>query len=192
MINIIKRYDDFRKLEDLTENLRYHRERNIPIMESVFRIGSKSWIDLVNEARKSYISGDISIQEDDLFIITETLAGEIGIYESQEVFLDIPFVEEEINEAEYRGKKVKLNKPFRTPSGPKKFSVYTKNKSGNIVKVSFGQPGMRVNNADPKKARSFRKRMQCDNPGPKWKPRWWSCNIARYSKLLGLSSSRTW
>jgi hypothetical protein len=192
MSNIIKKYGDFKKLENLPEELRYHLEKNIPIMESVFRIGSQAWMDLVNEARDSYGKGEISLQGDDLFIITETLAGQIGVYEGQEVFLDIPFIEDEINEADYRGKNVKLNRPFRTPSGPRKFSVYTKNKSGNIVKVSFGQPGMKVNNADPKKARSFRKRMQCDNPGPKWKSRYWSCNVGRYAKLLGLSSSRPW
>ena len=52
--------------------------------------------------------------------------------------------------------------------------------------------GMRVNNDDPEKARSFQKRMRCDNPGPRWKPRWWACNVARYRKLLGIKSSRPW
>jgi hypothetical protein len=124
--------------------------------------------------------------------LRSTDAGRIGVYEGREVLLDIPFVDEEINEAEYRGKKVNLNKPFRTPSGPRKFAVYTKNDKGNVVKVGFGQPGMRVNNADPKKARSFRKRMRCDNPGPKWKAKYWACNVARYRKLLGIKSSNPW
>ena len=92
------------------------------------------------------------------------------------------------------GKKTnkRLNKPFRTPGGPRKFAVYTKNDKGNVVKVGFGQPGMRVNNNDPKKARSFQKRMQCDNPGPRWKAKWWSCNVARYRKLLNIKSSNPW
>ena len=51
---------------------------------------------------------------------------------------------------------------------------------------------MKVNNADKKKAYSFRKRMGCDNPGPKWKAKYWSCNVGRYSKMLGLSSNRPW
>jgi hypothetical protein len=51
---------------------------------------------------------------------------------------------------------------------------------------------MRVNNNDPKKSASFRARMQCDNPGPRWKARWWACNVARYAKLLKIKSSRSW
>jgi hypothetical protein len=107
--------------------------------------------------------------------------------------LDVPFyTDSDIDEAEYQGKKVDLNKPRRTPGGPRKFAVYTKNESGKVVQVRFGQPGMRVNNNDPKKSASFRARMQCDNPGPRWKARWWSCNVARYRKLLGIKSSRPW
>jgi len=109
------------------------------------------------------------------------------------VELDIPFEDvEELHEAEYRGKKVDLNRPFRTPSGPRKFGVYTKNEKGNVVKVGFGQPGMRVNNNDQAKARSFQKRMRCDSPGPKWRAKYWSCNVARYRKLLGIKSNRPW
>ncbi len=149
-------------------------------------------MDLVNEARILWERGDIELDEDDLFLIG-TDAGRTGIYEGEEVLLDVPFyIWDDIDEAEYRGRKVDLNKPFRTPGGPRKFAVYTKNESGNIVKVGFGQPGMRVNNDDPAKARSFRKRMRCDNPGPRWKAKWWSCNVARYRKLLGIKSSRPW
>ena len=122
-------------------------------MESVYRIESDAWLSLVNEARSLWEANILDLDDDDLFLIS-TDAGRIGVYEGREVLLDIPFVDEEINEAEYRGKKVNLNKPFRTPSGPRKFAVYTKNDKGNVVKVGFGQPGMRVNNADPKKARS--------------------------------------
>lgn len=176
----------------ISEGLEYHLERNIPLMESVYRIESEAWLDLVNEARILWEGGEIELEEDDLFLIG-TDAGRTGIYEGDEVLLDVPFyVEDDIDEAEYRGRKVDLNKPFRTPGGPRKFAVYTKNESGNIIKLGFGQPGMRVNNDDPDKSRSFRKRMRCDNPGPRWKARWWSCNVARYRKLLGIKSSRPW
>ncbi len=176
----------------ISEGLEYHLDRNLPLMESVYRIESEAWLDLVNEARILWERGDIELEEDDLFLIG-TDAGRTGIYEGEEVLLDVPFyIWEDIDEAEYRGRKVDLNKPFRTPGGPRKFAVYTKNESGNIVKVGFGQPGMRVNNDDPAKARSFRKRMRCDNPGPRWKAKWWSCNVARYRKLLGIKSSRPW
>ena len=178
---------------DLSEGLRYHIDNSLPLMESVYRIESESWLSLVNEARDLWESGLIELEEDDLFLIS-TDAGRTGIYEGEEVLLDVPFYvqDEELEEAEYRGRKINLNRPFRTPGGPRKFAVYTKNDKGNIVKVGFGQPGMRVNNDDPAKARSFRKRMRCDNPGPRWRAKWWSCNVARYRKLLNIKSSRPW
>ena len=82
-----------------------------------------------------------------------------------------------IMESEYQGRKVKLNDPFRLPSGSKKkFGVYVKNDKGNIVKVTFGDPNMGINRDDPDARKSFRARHQCDtNPGPKWKARYWSC-----------------
>ena len=73
------------------------------------------------------------------------------------------------------GKTVTLNKPFRTPDGPKKFSVYVKNQKGNVVKVNFGDPNMKIKKSNPKRRKSFRARHNCDNPGPKWKARYWSC-----------------
>ena len=80
-----------------------------------------------------------------------------------------------IEESEYQGKKVKLNDPFRTPDGPKKFSVYVKNDKGNVVKVNFGDPDMEIKRDDPERRKSFRARHNCDNPGPKDKARYWSC-----------------
>jgi hypothetical protein len=77
--------------------------------------------------------------------------------------------------AEYQGRKVTLNKPFRTPDGPKKFSVYVKNEKGNVVKVNFGDPTTDIKRDDPARRRSFRARHKCDSPGPKWKARYWSC-----------------
>lgn len=77
--------------------------------------------------------------------------------------------------AEKGGRKVTLNKPFRTPDGPKKFSVYVKNDKGNVVKVNFGDPNMKIKKNIPERRKSFRARHNCDNPGPKWKARYWSC-----------------
>jgi len=77
--------------------------------------------------------------------------------------------------AEYQGRKVKLNKPFRTPSGPKKFAVYVQNDKGKVVIVRFGDPNMKIKKNIPERRKSFRARHNCDNPGPKWKARYWSC-----------------
>ncbi|NVM36704.1 MAG: hypothetical protein HWN81_14000 [Candidatus Lokiarchaeota archaeon] len=77
--------------------------------------------------------------------------------------------------AEYQGRKVTLNKPFRTPGGPKKSAVYTKNEKGNVVLVRFGDPNMKIKKSNPARRKSFRARHNCSNPGAKWKARYWSC-----------------
>jgi hypothetical protein len=80
-----------------------------------------------------------------------------------------------------------LNKPFRTPQGPKKFSVYVKNEKGNVVKVNFGDPNMEIKRDDPDRRRNFRARHNCDNPGPKTKARYWSCRQWRGGKKVEAS-----
>jgi len=77
--------------------------------------------------------------------------------------------------AEYQGKKVELNKPIR--GGSKKFYVYVKNDKGNVVKVSFGDPNTDIKRDDPDRRSNFRARHNCDDPGPKWKARYWSCKM---------------
>ena len=85
----------------------------------------------------------------------------------------------DINEAEYQGRKVKLGKIMQ--GDVKKFKVYVKNDKGNVVKVNFGQGGdakggtMRIRKDNPEARKSFRARHNCDNPGPRWKARYWSC-----------------
>lgn len=78
-------------------------------------------------------------------------------------------------EAEHGGRKVKLGKPFLTPGGPKKRAVYVRNEKGNVVKVNFGDPNMRIKKYIPARRRSFRARHNCDSPGPRTKARYWSC-----------------
>ena len=83
---------------------------------------------------------------------------------------------EELEEAEYHGRKVTLGKPFLTPDGPKKRSVYVKNAKGNVVKVNFGQKGVAIKKRFPNHRKSYRARHHCDTkPGPKWKANYWSC-----------------
>ena len=87
--------------------------------------------------------------------------------------------DDDLKEAEYQGRKVKLGKP--TQGDAKKFKVYVKNDKGNVVKVNFGQGGdakggtMRIRKDNPKARKSFRARHNCDNPGPRHKARYWSC-----------------
>jgi hypothetical protein len=79
-----------------------------------------------------------------------------------------------MDEAEYQGRKVKLNKPMR--GDVKKSKVYVKDpKTGNTKKVNFGDPDMKIKKSNPKRRKSFRARHNCENPGPKTKARYWSC-----------------
>lgn len=88
-----------------------------------------------------------------------------------------------LGEAKYRGRKVSLGKPFRTPGGPKKFSVYVKNPKGNVIKVNFGHKGtggqktMKIKKSNAERRRSFRARHKCHSPGPRHKARYWSCRF---------------
>ena len=96
-------------------------------------------------------------------------------------YLGYSIDENDIFEAEYRGRKVKLNKPMQ--GDVKKFKVYVKDpKTGNVKKVNFGHGGssvkgkaMKIRKNNPKARKSFRARHNCDNPGPKTKARYWSC-----------------
>ena len=87
--------------------------------------------------------------------------------------------DDNLKEAEYQGRKVKLGKPMQGDT--KKFKVYVKNDKGNVVKVNFGQGGdakggtMGVRKSNPKARASFRARHNCDSPGPRHKARYWSC-----------------
>ena len=78
-----------------------------------------------------------------------------------------------LTEAEYQGRKVKLGKPMQ--GDVKKFKVYVKNEKGNVVKVNFGDPNMRIKKSNPARRKSFRARHNCANPGPRTKARYWSC-----------------
>lgn len=84
-----------------------------------------------------------------------------------------------------------LNKPFRTPKGPKKFSVYVRNDKGNVVKVNFGDPNMEIKRDDPARRKSFRSRHNCQSPGPKYKARYWSCKMWSKTPVNKLTQEAT-
>ena len=77
--------------------------------------------------------------------------------------------------AKYKGRVVKLNKPFRTPGESKKFAVYVTNKAGKVIIVRFGDPNMEIKKDDPERRKSFRARHKCDTAKDKTTPRYWSC-----------------
>ena len=114
-----------------------------------------------------------------MYLYENPKTGEVFTYDRQGVHKkDGVFLVYKGKASEYQGKKVKLNKPFRTPDGPKKFSVYVKNQKDNVIKVNFGDPSMEIKRDSPARKKSFRARHKCDtDPGPKWKARYWSCRM---------------
>jgi len=179
---------------ETSESLKYHINEGLTLSENVFRIYSDEFFNLINEVRNLYELGMIYLNEEDKWIVNTDI-GRTSLYEGETVWLDIPFEiedDEMVNEAEYRGRKVSLNSPFRTSGGPKKFAVYVKSPSGNVKIVRFGDPNLRVRNNNPGARKSFRARHKCDQKKDKTKAGYWSCNVARYRKKLGIKSSSPW
>ena len=109
----------------------------------------------------------------------ENLINEVTLEDNQDFHEEYGYLGyADLFEAEYQGRKVKLNKPMQ--GDVKKFKVYVKNPKGNVVKVNFGDPNMRIKKSNPARRRSFRARHNCDNPGPKHKARYWSCRKWQY------------
>ena len=120
---------------------------------------------------QGYEDFDIEISAGDAEVEEET-------YEGDEFFENYGVMwfneDDEMDEAEYQGRKVKLGKPMR--GDVKKFKVYVKDpKTKNVKKVNFGDPNMKIKKSNPARRRSFRARHNCDNPGPRTKARYWSC-----------------
>ena len=177
---------------NISESLKHHIDNRLTLSENVFRPYSDNYFHLINEVRELYSMDMIELNEEDEWLVNTDI-GKTAYDNGDEVWLDIPFRDGNfLSEAEYRGRKVNLNSPFRTPGGPKKFSVYVKNKTGNVIKVSFGDPNLRVRSNNPKAAKSFRARHKCHTKKDKTTAGYWSCNISRYRKKLGIKSSSPW
>jgi hypothetical protein len=176
----------------LSEGLQYHIDKQIPLFETVYRIGSEKHLSLIKEARKMYSRGIIDLCEDDEHLI-KTHLGEFGLYEGESVPLDLPMLEEaEVTEAEFKGKDIQLNKPKR--GGSKKFYVYVKDpKTKRVKKVSFGAAGggqnLRVKFKNSKIRKAFADRHRCSSKKDRTKAGYWSCNLPRYASVLGLGAN---
>jgi hypothetical protein len=128
-------------------------------------------------------SEGINIDEEKFLSMCDIDIEEYDVEDSEDAKEFISFMKENysqlneglLEEAEYQGRKVTLGKPFLTPDGPKKRSVYVKNAKGNVVKVNFGQKGVAIKKHLPKHRKSYRARHGCKNPGPRWKANYWSC-----------------
>lgn len=157
---------------DISEGLKFHIATNKSIIDNVYKKGTDKFNDLLEECRDLYMNGDLELSDDDLSFIMEN---EYGPIENTNYT-----VGNMLNEAEYQGRKVQLGKIMQ--GDIKKFKAYVKNDKGKVVKVNFGFGGksakgkrMVIKKNNPARRKSFRARMRCDNPGPRWKSRYWAC-----------------
>lgn len=181
----IKKFGDY---FSVSEDLKYHIDREMSILDSIFRPGSNKFFSLMQEARRLYLSGDFSPAAQDSFLFEQTDFGEFAQVDGNLVPLDLPMVNEE---AKYDGREVKLNQPMRNTGPGKKYKVYVKNpKTGKINVVYFGdlKGGLTAKINDPEARKNFVSRHQCETKHKdKTKPGYWSCNLPRYAKYLGLA-----
>jgi hypothetical protein len=185
----IKLYKDYQLI---SEELKYHIDNDLQVTKNIFRTGSESFYNLLEEVRNLYDNKQIVLEGLDKELYEFTDIGKFGIYLGEKVPLDIPMlnIDLDINEkSEYKGRKVDLNKPMRS-SGPKKYKVYVKDpKTGNVKLVNFGdvKGGLTSKINDPEARKKFASRHDCKNKKDKTKPGYWSCRLPRYAKSLGLS-----
>jgi hypothetical protein len=179
-LKTVKKFSDFGF--DPSENLKFHLENKLSVLDNVFRPGSEAFFSLIKEAKKF----TNLLSENDKQIFENSDLGEFAMFEGQMVPLDLPMENAEtILEAKYKGKEVDLNKPMRS-SGPKKYKVYVRNpKTGNVKVVNFGdvKGGLTAKVSDPKARARFSKRHNCPAKKDKMTPGYWACRANRYASL---------
>lgn len=169
-------------MNKLEAALKFHRDNQIPLAHNIFRPHSENYYKLFEYARQMKESALAPLNEFDEYLLSTDI-GKFGMYEGKEVPLDHPF----IDEAEYKGDDVELNKPKR--GGKKKFYVYVKNEKGNVIKVQFGDDtGLSAKINDPEARKSFSARHNCPAKKDKTTPGYWSCNLPKYASELGLKN----
>jgi hypothetical protein len=178
---------------ETTSNLRYHLSKNIPLCENIFRTYSESYFELIDEVRKLYYDNLIELCDADAELVESDL-GKKEVFEGREVYLDAPIEVEEdlIMELKHRGRTVHLNRPFRTPGGPKKYAVYVKSKNGNVKKVTFGDPNMRSRASSKARRKSFAARHRCSQKKDRTTAGYWSCRSHRIRSLGNKGKGKYW
>ena len=178
---------NFNNFSVISEKLKYHLDNNKPIVENLFRPGSDSFFNLIKEARSHFDKGEVVLNGVDKILFEQTEIGKFDYFEGELVALDLPMETlEELNEAEYKGKDVELNKPKR--GGSKKYHVYVKNpKTGKVKKIAFGDAhgGLTAKVSNPKARKSFAARHNCKDKKDKTKAGYWACRVNRYGHLWG-------
>jgi hypothetical protein len=185
----------------LSEGLQYHIENQISLSENIYRYGSEEYFNLINEVRSLYKEGKIDLSSLDEELVNQEI-GQKGLYEGEDVWLDIPMEEIEVlTEAKFRGKNVKTSSPQRSSSGGKAYKVYvsgcsakTKSNPSGVKQIRFGSGGLKAKLNNPEAKKSYNARHGCSKGrhNDKCKAGYWSCRLPRYAKKLGLSGGGTW
>ncbi len=180
--------------ELISEGLRYHILHKKGVDSNIFRPGSSQFFKLFREVRSLYQVGLYQLSESEIELIKDTDIGEFGVYKGVTVPLDFPMLyEEDILEAKYKGRKVKLGAKGAKRIGGGRARVYTRNpKNGKVIKVEFGSslPDAMGDSEEHKKRRkSFGKRHRCADKKDKTKPGYWAC---RATKMFGRSIKGWW
>jgi len=180
----------------LSEGLQHHIDNKIPVSQNVFRPGSESFFALFKEVRELHKQGKYELQESEKYYILETTdLGEWGVFEGNKVPLDYPFLyeDEELEEAKYQGREVKLGAAGAKRSGDGRAYVYVRDpQSGNIRKVSFGSSmpdAMGDSEAARKRRKNFGDRHNCAGKKDKTKAGYWAC---RATKMFGRDIPGWW
>jgi hypothetical protein len=154
----------------ISNALQYHIDNGMTLTENAFMFYSENYFDLINEVRELFNEGKIDLNEEDRLMIESDLGIKVKIGKEY-VYLDAPYI--------YETKENVLTES-KIPTGPKKFAVYTKDKTGGVKKVTFGNSNLIVKES-----------LKCSQKTDRTTVGYWSCNVGRFAKQLGLSSSNS-
>jgi len=169
---------------EVSDSLKYHMDNGLSLTNNVFRVYSESYFNLVNEIRELYNEGKIELNEEDRLMVESDLGRKVKVGKEY-IYLDAPYIYETEKDI------LSESKVHRTSGGTKKFAVYVKSKTGGIKKITFGDSNLKGINENKKETKSFRVLHKCSQKKDRTTAGYWSCNVGRYAKQLGLSSSNS-
>ena len=154
----------------ISNALQYHIDNGMTLTENAFMFYSEGYFNFINEVRNLWNKGQIELNKEDILMIESDLGIKVKIGK-QYVYLDAPYI--------YETEEGVLTES-KIPRGPKKFAVYTKDKTGGVKKVTFGNSNL-----------ILKESLKCSQKTDRTTAGYWSCNVGRYTKQLGLSSSNS-
>jgi hypothetical protein len=166
---------------EVSDSLNYHMDNGMSLTNNVFRVYSESYFDLINEVRELYNEDKIELNEEDRLMVESDLGRKVKVGKEY-IYLDAPYIYETEEDI------LSESKVHRTSGGTKKFAVYVKSKTGGIKKITFGNSNLKGINENKKDTKSFRVLHKCSQKKDRTTAGYWSCNVGRYAKQLGLSS----